>query len=294
MSNLLKFILFILLIWFIWSFNVKPFQINSQINIANILAKEGMCDAAVETMEKILPRKSFLDNYLKLKYVEIVNQCIEEKSLEEARPLAEKVVEVLEEAVKIRPHYTRTWMMLGQYNNVLMENWQEDRKEQATASLEKAHQLSPKRQEVLTEWIKTDILTGQYQKALEKSKECIDLNEKLANCWWLAGLSHAYLNDLEKSDYYLEIATEKRYPVNSKKSWLELTQAYIEIKNYPGLAETYLKLIKLEPDNAQHYASLAFVYKESKQTEEAKKTALKIIELFPEYKAQTEEFLETL
>jgi len=293
-SSFWKIALFVILIWFIWVFNVKPFQINSQINIAGFLAKEGMCDAAVETMENILPQKSILDNYSRLKYAEIVNQCIEEKSLEEAKPLAERTVGLLEEATKIRPHYTRTWMMLGQYNNVLMENWGEDREEQATASLEKAHQLSPKRQEVLTEWIKTDILTGQYQKALEKSKECINLNEKLANCWWLAGLSHAYLNDLEEADYYLEIATEKGHPVKSKTSWLELTKAYIEIKNYPGLVKAYSELIKLEPDNSQHYASLAFVYKELGQLEEAKKEALKIIELFPEYKAQTEEFLETL
>jgi len=291
---LLKLLLFILLVWFIWFFNVKPFQINSQINIAGLMAKEGMCGAAAQKMESVLPKKSFLDNYSRLKYIEIINQCLEEKELAEAKDLTEKAVSTLEEAVKIMPHYTRTWILLGQYNNLLMENWQEDREKEARTALEKALILSPKRQEAFQELIKTNLLTGKYEEALEKSEECIELNEKFTACHWLAGLSNIYLNNLEEADSFMQTATKMRYPVKSKASWLELTKAYIEIKNYERLAKTYAELIKLEPDNPQHYASLAFVYKELNQIEEAKKTALKIIELFPEHKTQAEEFLRSL
>jgi O-antigen ligase/Tfp pilus assembly protein PilF len=293
-SALLKLLLFILLIWFIWAFNIKPFQINSQINIAGLMAKEGMCNAAVQKMESILPETSFLDNYSRLKYIEITNQCVEQKDLAEAKDLTEKAINVLEEATEIMPHYTRTWILLGQYNNLLMENWQENREEQARAALEKALTLSPKRQEAFQELIKTELLSGNYQQAREKSEECIGLNEKFNACYWLAGLSNIYLNDLEKADNHIQTATKMRYPVKTKESWLQLTKAYIEIKNYDRLVQAYTALIKLEPDNPQHYASLAFVYRELNQTEEAKKTALKIIELFPEHKAQAEEFLETL
>ncbi len=293
-AGLWKFILFALLVWFIWSFNIKPFQINSQINLADHLAKNGRCDLALEIMEKILPQRSFLDGYLRLFYVGIINQCIDTKDLAEARSLVQKVVKISKENTKIMPYYTRNWLLLGQYNNILMENWGEETGAEAESALEKAHQLSPKRQEVLTEWIKTNLLIGQYQRAKEKSDECIGLNEKFAGCWWLKGLGYVYLDDLEKADYYLKIAAEKHYPVKSKASWLELARAYIKIKNYPRLAEAFTALIKLEPDNAQHYASLAFVYRELGQTEEARKQALKIIELFPEYQKQAEEFLKTL
>lgn len=293
-KGVILFLLFVLLVWFIWSFNIKPFQVNTEINLAKYESEQSSCQKPLERMEKILPKKSFLDAYLRLKYIEIINQCIEKKELKEAYPLAKKAVEILKENVKIRPYYTRNWLFLGKCNNLLMENWEENREKEARASLEKALELSPKRQEALQELIKTDLLTGKYQEAKEKSEECINLNEKLADCWWLARLSHAYLNDLEKSDYYLQIAAEKRYPVKSQNSWLQLTKAYIEIKNYPGLVETYSELIKLEQDNAQYYASLAFVYKELGQIEEAKKQALKIIELFPEHQKQAEDFLKTL
>jgi len=293
-SAFLKLLLFILLVWFLWSFNIKPFQINSQINIAGLMAKEGMCNAAVQKMESILPEKSFLNNYSRLKYIEIINQCVEGKDLAEAKDLTEKAVNVLEEATEIMPHYTRTWILLGQYNNLLMENWQENREEQARTALEKALTLSPKRQEAFQELIKTELLAGNYQQAREKSEECIGLNERFNACYWLAGLSNIYLNDLGKADSFIQTAAKMLYPAKTKGSWLQLARAYIEIKNYDRLVQAYTALIKLEPDNPQHYASLAFVYKELGQIEEAKKTALKIIELFPEYKTQAEEFLETL
>jgi len=294
MAKLTKFILLILLIWFIWFFNIKPFQINSQINIASYLAEEGHCQAAVETMENILPKTSFLDSYSRLKYVEIINNCMAKENLEKTKPLLEKTIKALEEAVKTRPYYTRSWFLLGQYNNLLLENWQEDRGEQARTALEKALELSPRRQEVLQELARTYIITGEYEEAGEKAEQCINLNEKLASCWWLEGLANIYLNDIEKADYNMQIAAEKRYPVKSEDSYLQLAKAYIEIKNYPRLVGVYLKLIKLEPENPKNYASLAFVYRELNQIEEARKQALKIIELFPEHRTETEEFLRTL
>lgn len=223
-SLFFKVFLFVVLIWFVWVFNVKPFQINSQINIAAILAKENQCDTAITKMEKVLPQKSFLDSYLRLKYVEIISQCIKEKEDTEKKVLMKKAIALLEEAAKIRPYYTRTWLLLGAYNRDLMKNYGINTAEQTAAAFEKAYQLSPKRAETL----------------------------------------------------------------------IELNNAYIQTKNYPGLVKTYSALIELEPNNAQNYASLAFVYKELGQIEEAKKTALKIIELFPEHRAEAENFLKTL
>jgi len=231
MRTVFKITTFILLIWFIWAFNIKPFQINTQINIAGILAKDGYCDAAIKTMEKALPQKSFLDNYLRLKYVEIINNCLTNGELEETKPLIEKTIKALEEASKIRPYYTRTWFLLGRYNNLLMANWAGNREKEALASLEKAKELSPKRPEIIEELITTHNL---------------------------------------------------------------LINAYIETLDYSKLAENYLALTDLEPNNPQNYASLAFVYKELGEIEKAKKTALKIIELFPEHKNEAEEFLKSL
>ena len=285
----------IVAVWFVWSFNIKPLQINKEINLALYETKTGYCDRALNRMENILPRKSILDGYLRIKYLEVINTCIQEKTIDESYPLAKKAGEIMEENVQIMPYFTRNWIWLGKYNNLLLENWQKtEAAEKAEKAFAKAGLLSPKRQEVFEGWIKTDLLTGQYEKAEEKAEECIMLNEKFAGCWWLKALTYVYLNDPEKAREYMETARLKGYRIKSVDALLELTKAYIEIGNYPGLLETYPEIIKLEPEEPQHYASLAFVYKELGQNEKARETALKIIELFPEHKTEAEEFLKQL
>lgn len=239
-----------------------------------------------------------MDAYLRLEYTDILVKCREQMP-ELSSGLVKRGVEVMREAIKAQPYHTSSYIVLGSLINSLMEREAEPEikeklKQEAESYFEKAQQLSPKRQEVFIEWIKSDLISGQYQKAKEKSQKCLDLNPQLGDCWWLAGLSYAFLDDLEKSENYRKMAGEKGYPIYSKTSWLQLTQAYIKIENYPGLVETYSELIKLEPNNIQYRASLATVYRELGQLEKARKEALKILELQPEAREEVEEFLENL
>jgi len=296
--GLLLFLLFVLLIWFIWIFNLKPFQINTQINRAVYESENNLCQNALDRMEKILPKHSFLDNYLRLQYVTIIQNCAKE-NIKPSEELAQKATQILKENIKNRPYYTRNWLLLGSYTNVLIEKntrpeLAEGLKQEANFYFEKANQLSPKRQEIFTEWIKTDLLTSNYLAAETKAQTCIDLNEKLEECYWLMGLSQAGLKNIEKSDYYLKIAEEKGFNTQSKNSLYGLIGVYIDTKNYQGLVETYLKLIEIEPQNPQYHASLATAYRELGNYQMAKKEALKVLELQPEVREEVEKFLETL
>lgn len=286
--------LFILLIWFIWIFNIKPFQINKEIRVAHYQAKNGDYQGALARMENLLSSHTFLDNHLRLHYIDIINEYLAKSPEPIQEILAQKAIQALKENVKIRPLYTRNWLLLGNYTNVLIEKGQKDLKEEANYYFEKANELSPKRQEVFLGWLKTDFLTGNYSGAEEKAQKCIDLNEKLRDCWWLMGLSKAYLKDFEKSDSYIKTAQEKGYNIQSEKSWLELTKAYVAVENYQGLVETYSKLISINPRHPQYHASLAYVYKELGEKDLAKKEALKVLELDPATKTEVEEFLKTL
>ncbi len=292
------FICFVSLIWFIWIFNLKPFQINTEVNRAVYESENNLCQNALDRMEKILPKHSFLDNYLRLQYVTIIQNCTKE-NIKPAEELAQKATQILKENIKNRPYYTRNWLLLGSYTNVLIEKntrpeLAEGLKQETNFYFEKANQLSPRRQEVFTEWIRTDLLTSNYLAAETKAQTCIDLNEKLGECYWLMGLSQAGLKNIEKSDYYIKIAEEKGFNTQSKNSLYGLIGVYIDTKNYSGLVETYSKLIEIEPQNPQYHASLATCYKEIGDFENAKKEALKVLELKPETREEVEKFLESL
>ncbi len=222
--------------------------------------EQGNCEKALSIMENIVSSHSFLDGYLRLEYTDIIGECIKEEiETDKKIELINKVIQTLKENTVIQPSYTRNWLFLGIYTNYLIEaNNQTELKEEANYYFEKAHSLSPKRQEILKAWTKSLLLTGEYQMAGEKAQECIDINDDYEECWPLA------------------------------------LSAYTKTGNHLKLIPVYQKLIELEPENFQYYASMAFCYKMTGDYEKAREAAYKVMELSPESKASIEEFLRTL
>jgi len=300
--NLIIPLLFIFLIWFLWNYNLKPFYINTQINIAmhEIEGEDKDIGKAIEIMESLIPQHSILDNYLRLKYVSVLGEGIHQKP-ESALKLAPRAYYLLKENTKIREHYTRTWLLLGTYtNHLILQNrdqdpeYAEELKKEANQYFQKAIELSPKRQDILIEWIKTDFYSERYEEAKEKSQRCIDLNPELKDCYWQMALTNIYLGNQEEAEEYLKLAKEKRYPVNTETSLLELVNAYVPSKNYRKLVEAYKSLVKRSPDKFQYHISLAVCYRELGDFENARKEALKVFELSPESKEAVEKFLQEL
>jgi len=267
-------IFFCLLVWFIWSFNLKPLQINKEINWVDYYVKTGQCEKALKRMEtNVLPSQSIIDSYAKLKYIDIIQKC-EGKIPGLKLASAPKAISVLKETGEIRPYYTRTWLFLGNYTNLLIENSSylkikniEELKKQAYSYFEKASQLSPKREQLFVSWIYTDLLSGKYQAAKEKAEQCIKLNSESSYCWWLKGLSNVYLEEIEQSEKNIKIAIEKGHNPNSETSLSQLVKAYAklieetnDLKYYEKTADIYQKLVLIEPDNYRYYVSLGHAY----------------------------------
>jgi len=208
---------FCVLIFFLWQYNILPFYINYQINIADALAKNKYCDLALSKMDNALKHKSFLDSYTRLKYVEITKIC-QDFYPEKITDYIKKDYELLQEAVKIQPLYTRYWISLGQFASNLKEY------DKANKYFNKALELAPGHKEIL-----------QYK--------------------------------LDTS---------------------------IALQNYNELISIFQYLIEKNPNNFQYHASLAYAYKLTGNYELARKEAMIVIELSPESKEITEQFLKSL
>ena len=296
-KSIITLILFLGLVLFVWNFNIKPFRVNSKINETKNLAETGKCEEMVLIMEEELHKKTYLDSYLRLKYAELMGEC--EKSLSKKPDFHKKISELFKEGTEIRPYYTRNWILLGSINNILITKEQnpeikEKLTQEANLYFEKAHQLSPKRQEVFIEWAKTYLITGDYWGAKEKAQKCIDSNQKLGDCWWLMALINIHLNDEREAQEDIIIASQITYPPDSVDPLLQLTRAYSETKNYQELIKIYQKLIAIKPQEPQYHASLAYTYKEIGQFEKARQEALIVLELNPNLRNEVETFLKTL
>lgn len=114
-KSVFMFVLFCVLILFLWQYNILPLLINEQINKSDNLAGNKKCDQALSIAENnIFKNHSFLDAYAGIHYVEGIKNCAEtnpEKNLEYAK----RGVEIMKDAVKIRPLYSRLWLYLGSF-----------------------------------------------------------------------------------------------------------------------------------------------------------------------------------
>jgi O-antigen ligase len=172
---------FVLLIWFIYFLNIKPFNINTQINIADYLSQNKMCDEVFARLDRVLPEKSFLDAYSRIKYIEAIKNCAVTASPEKNYEYTKKGVELLKQETQIRPLYVRGWIFLGSFETVLANNEKSPEVKQglikeANSYFKKAAELSPHRLEVFSEWLKLATISGDYNKIAGIYEKLIELN----------------------------------------------------------------------------------------------------------------------
>ena len=286
--------LLIFLIFFIWFGCLKPLNINAEINLADRYLRTNQCRRALEKMEAdVLPTNSVINSYAKLKYVEMVENCnVQMPGLKKS--LAPKIISLLEEVKEIRPYYTRTYILLGKYNNILIENKDyfkindiEEIKEKADSYFEKASQLSPNREDVVSGQIQNDIILEQYQSAREKTQECLRLNPESKYCRWLRIISNLYLGEIER--VHEEI--EKGFNITSEiylsqfKTICEKTE---NIECFGELSDALysLKVYEEYRSDPEYHFNLIYTSSKGKKEEILKETINNILIRWPELKSR--------
>ncbi|MDO8633623.1 MAG: O-antigen ligase family protein [Candidatus Wildermuthbacteria bacterium] len=290
----------ILLLAFNWQYSLKPFLANSDIQIAKVMAKRNLCEQAFSRMEKALGKGStFLDAYLKTTYFDALRNC--QTAASETLELAQKSRILLKQAAKAWPYHTRTWIFLGQVTTVVIERDPELSPEEREAIIKEAHGyferaklLSPKHQETYLAWTKLYMVAKNYEGMLKKAEECVAIDPRTGECWFLKGLAYEFLGNDKEFKANKKLALGLGYDADKDFYALSnILQAYGEINDIGGIAETYEKLIALRP-SPQFYASLAFAYREAREYAKAREAALKVLELDPTTKEEVDAFLRTL
>lgn len=300
-------ILSLLVIWFIWSANLKPLLINKELNMASFYSVRDQCGKAIEINEKLLDSHSFLDNYVRLQYIDTLSECSKQHVTRKIE-LAHRAIQILEETMELRPYYTRIWLYYNSYTNTIVDEdknldleTKEGLIENAYHAIEKAYELSPNRQEVFLSWARTDMIIADFENADKRIDQCISINPKFGDCWWLKALIYINQGKIEEGTEYMEIAEQKGTNLNDKKTLNQLLKVYIRLvkekegfKYYRTIADIYEKLIELDYENFQYHASLAFTYKTLGEYDKAREQAMIVIELSPESKVNVDAFLKTL
>ena len=291
-------LLFCVLVFFLWQYNLLPLQINAEINKASNLAKQKQCDQAFSSMDNILQKHSILDSYARMEYVEFTRICT--NSFSDNNPAyIEKDLELMKEAVKIQPLYTRYWIFMGNFEILLAEKEKDTTAKnnlikQADYYYSNASKLSPKRQEIPISQAKMEIVAGSYNYAQDYAKKCILINPNLGDCYFYLAVSEIYLKNADDAKKYIQMASDKGYSIGAEVSLDELARAYGYALDYQNLVSIYEKLIAINPNVAQYHSSMAVSYAKLGRYNEARQEALKTLQLSPESKQNVDAFLKTL
>lgn len=291
-------ILFCVLLLFLWQYNIKPFLINIQINMADYLISKKDCPDGFQKMEKILPQHSFLDSFLRIQYIRAIQKCAENNPANSVI-YAQKGAELLQEAVKIQPFYSRSWIFLGAFTTIIANAEKDQVKKnnllsEADRYLKKANELAPNHQEIILEQAKIELIRQDYPVMKEKAKECILLDPNLGDCYWFKALSEIYLKDFNSARDDINKASNGIFYATSILSLQQLVNAYTSVENYKELVATYKKLIDKSPQTPKYHSALAFAWAKIGEYKKARYEALIFLRLMPEAKDEVDYFLKTL
>jgi len=299
-------IFFLLVLFFSWQHNLRPLLANAKINTAKFYVSHNRCEPGYRILDSVLASEnSPFNTYARTSYVDLLTIC-NTVAPQERIITARKGSTLLKESVKSRPLYTRNWIFLGGFSNVLLQaellkapglqsqRTIEQKKKDAHSYFSIAHDLSPKRQEIYVEWIKTFLITQDYGGAKQKAQECIDLNPDHDTCAWLKQVAEIYTGDRAAIELGSEADPRFNVQLGSPAQLSQLVRAYAITKNSEQIINVYQRLVEFDPLNKRMHASLAAAYQEGGYYGRAHQEAFRVLDLDPSSQKVVETFLQAL
>src|SRR3989344_2302994 len=195
----------------------------------------------------------------------------------------QKAISEMERQVAENPKDTRSHLFLSA---LYLKGGRTD---DAFKALDKAQELSPKKQQIF--FLQADALIGKgdNNKAFEILKKAYELDSTYGEATKNLAFG-AVLNN--QSDYAEEVLmkTFGRAVIADQN----LLTAYARVGNFKKVKDIWLLFIKNDPQNAQYRVNLAATYMQLGERQNAIKELQKAIEINPQFKAQGEQFIEEI
>lgn len=157
--------------------------------------------------------------------------------------------------------------------------------------LQEASDLSPDQQTAAMVLAKTYLLQNKVQEGVAVLEKVVAADEKYEEPHWFLGI--ALMQAGEKERAIEELEKGKNFAINlTVNNAYYLIDVYFEQGDYEKIIPIYERLIEMNPENPQNYASLAATYIKLGDEENAVISLNKAVELQPELASEAMKFLE--
>lgn len=279
-------VLGIVLVVTVYFINVRPIQANLRLVDALQVCSSPSAASSVEFYKKALALDQYMANQeTREQIISCANNVIGgQYSLEQKQNFLNLLSEEVKKQIEATPNDARVYVLAGSFFNSLGD------REQAVKLLEKAHELSPRKQSINFQLASAYINEGSIEKALPIFKEAYegDPTYDVARSSYLSSLVVAGMENEARKIFGDEPALYEDQRIG---------QMYASLKNYPKAIEFYRKLLLKNPKDINISFQIAQVQYLAGQRADAVATMRRMINDYPEnidLKTQLEQMIREI
>jgi len=192
-------------------------------------------------------------------------------------------LEEIENKLKRNPKDARYFVFAGGFANRI------NRQDLAINYLERAKELSPRKQTIMFEIGAAHLAKGDTVKAMEIFKEAYDLEPASPESQIIYALGGIYSGNPEiVSDMFAKLGEERVLFDN------RIVTSYVNIGDVESAINILNERIKREPSNLQHKLNLASIFADLGQNNMAIDLIREVIDLDPNFKDQGEQYIKEI
>jgi tetratricopeptide (TPR) repeat protein len=151
-------------------------------------------------------------------------------------------------AIQFDPQFTEAYIANGKANLSMR------RITEAQGNFDKAYQLDPSNQDVISQLTTLCFNNRQFQKAIDLAQKCSNCE----NASHILGMSYYNLEDYGKAEKYLKEALSKND--EDAEAAYTLGRTYLELENEQSAILQFEKAVALEPTRSQWQYELGLIY----------------------------------
>jgi len=289
----------VVLLILIFGFNVKTIKANSYL-YQGLISKEVYKVYNKEAIEKFKDSINIANvgkyeaRQQLAQYINgYINQPISDIDKNWAKDLINLAVLELRNNVEEEPKNIRHYLYLSTFYNSATK-FNSSYPQKVINLLDNAIELSPTRPHIYYEIAQAYTFLGDFDKAGEYFKRGLALAPWVVSDHWnVAGI---YIvsgqNDLAKEE--LRIMEEDLNWLATPNDYQKIVNLYVRVENFEDAIKYKEKIIKLDPNNYEHYPQLAALYAKIGENQKAVEVTQKAVELNPEFKQEAELFIDLL
>jgi FimV-like protein len=270
---------------FVYYVNVPAILTNKTLIQAMSSQEIGGIDKNISLLKKALAYKSLGSDEVLEQLVQISSQIVysQQVSDQSKQNMFDLTQEALAEKIKKTPNDARYYVFAGGFFNRI------NQQDLAIQYLEKARELSPKKQTIIFELGSSYLAKGDMVRSMELFKQAYDLEPSSPESQIIYALGGIYSGKDEITNEMFSKLGEDRVLFEDR-----ILNAYANIRNYDAVISILSARIQKEPSNSQHKLSLASVYVEIGNKTKAIELINEVIKLDPTFKVQGEEYIKQI